>query len=76
MRAIRTPTLILQGTRDPFGAQEEVAGYPLSAAVHLHWLEDGEHGFKPRKASGRTETDNWQEAVATILDFVVGLVEV
>jgi predicted alpha/beta-hydrolase family hydrolase len=74
LRAIRTPTLILQGTRDPFGNQDDVVGYPLATSVHLHWLEDGEHGFKPRKASGRTELANWHEAVATILDFVGGIV--
>ena len=68
----QTPTLILQGTRDPFGAQDEVAKYPLSASVQVHWLEDGEHGFKPRKPSGRTEAENWQEAVTAILDFVGG----
>ncbi len=72
--AIKTLTLILQGTRDPFGTQDEVGGYPLAASIRLHWLEDGEHSFKPRKASGRTELANWQEAVAMILDFVGGSV--
>ncbi len=76
LRAIKTPTLIVQGTRDPFGNQDDVVSYPLAASVHLHWLEDGEHGFKPRKASGRTELANWQDAVATILGFVGGLPEV
>ena len=70
MRAIKTPTLILQGTRDPLGSRDEVTDYPLAASIRLHWLEDGEHSFKPRKASGRTEAENWQEAVATILDLV------
>ena len=74
LRAIKTSTLILQGTRDPFGTQDEVVSYPLSASIRLHWLEDGEHSFKPRKASGRTEAENWQETVATILDFVGGIV--
>lgn len=69
LRAIRTPTLILQGTRDPFGRPEEVAGYPLSRAVRVHWLEDGDHGFRPRKASGRTEADNLAEAVAALAAF-------
>lgn len=70
LRSIKTPTLILQGTRDPFGTQEEVASYPLAGSIRLHWLEDGEHSLKPRKASGRTETQNWQEAVAAILTFI------
>lgn len=70
---LRTPTLIAQGTRDPFGGEAEVAGYPLSPAIHLHWLADGEHGFKPRVASGRTERQNWQEALGEISAFVARL---
>jgi len=60
---IRTPTLILQGTRDTFGGRDQVPGLPLSEAVRVTWLEDGDHGFKPRKKSGRTEAQNWNEAL-------------
>lgn len=67
---LRTPTLILQGSRDPFGGEAEVAGYPLSDAIRLHWLADGDHGFKPRAASGRTEQANWEDARASVIDFV------
>ncbi len=70
LRSIKTPTLILQGTRDPFGTRDEVASYPLADTIRLHWLEDGEHSFKPRKASGRTESQNWHEAVAALITFV------
>lgn len=68
-----TPTLILQGTRDPFGGETEVAGYPLSPAIHIHWMADGDHGLKPRVASGRTERQNWQEAVDELAAFIAGL---
>ena len=68
-----TPTLICQGTRDPFGTEEEVPAYPLSKAIRLHWLADGDHGFKPRKASGRTEADNWAEALDAIQTFCADL---
>lgn len=47
---LRTPTLIVQGTRDEFGVPDEVAGYGLSPAIELCWLEDGDHDLKPRKA--------------------------
>jgi uncharacterized protein len=53
LKTIKTPTLIIQGERDPFGNRHEVAGYKLSKHVRLHWLPDGDHSFKPRKASGR-----------------------
>jgi hypothetical protein len=60
----------LQGTRDPFGSREEVEGYGLSSAVTVHWLEDGDHDFRPRKTSGRTTEQNWQEAIAAVVAFV------
>jgi predicted alpha/beta-hydrolase family hydrolase len=47
---LKTPTLIVQGTRDPFGMPDEVAGYKLSKAIELLWLEDGDHDLKPRKS--------------------------
>ena len=60
---MQTPTLILQDTRDTFGTIEQVPHFPLSEAIQVHWLEDGDHGFKPRKKSGRSEAQNWQEAI-------------
>lgn len=49
LESLRTPTLICQGTRDPFGSREEVASYTLSDQIDLLWLEDGDHDLKPRK---------------------------
>ena len=72
---LRTPTLILQGTRDSFGSPEEVAGYDLTPAIRVHWLEDGDHGFKPRKKSGRTERQNWDEGLETLHGFLTELTE-
>jgi uncharacterized protein len=43
---LRTPALICQGTRDPFGGQDEVAGYGLAPAIELRWF-DGEHDVQP-----------------------------
>lgn len=65
-----TPTLIVQGTRDPFGSPEEVATYALSPAIRLHWLADGDHGFAPRASSGRTEGQNRADALAAIVAFI------
>jgi predicted alpha/beta-hydrolase family hydrolase len=70
LRDLRTPTLIVQGTRDPFGTPEEVQGYELSSAIEIVWLEDGDHSFKPRASSGRTEKQNVAEAVAAVVGFV------
>jgi predicted alpha/beta-hydrolase family hydrolase len=73
LKAIATKALICQGTRDPFGSQAEISGYHLSPAIRIHWLDDGDHSFKPRKSSGRTEKQNWEEAIGAIAAFVAGL---
>ncbi|MBF0247286.1 MAG: alpha/beta fold hydrolase [Alphaproteobacteria bacterium] len=70
---IRTPTLILQGTRDTFGGMDHVPGLPLPGTVRVEWLVDGDHSFKPRKASGRTERENWDEALDRMAAFAMAL---
>jgi predicted alpha/beta-hydrolase family hydrolase len=69
---LRTPTLILQGTRDSFGLPEEISAYKLSTAIRIEWIEDGDHSFKPRARSGRTETDNVGAAIAMVAEFIAG----
>ncbi|MGJ3258437.1 MAG: alpha/beta fold hydrolase [Rhodospirillales bacterium] len=67
---LRTPALICQGERDPFGTRDEVPGYTLSKKIKLHWAPDGDHGLKPRKKSGHTEEGNIAAAVDAIADFM------
>lgn len=70
---LQTPALIVQGTRDPFGTREEVEGYRLSPQIRLFWSEDGDHSFKPRASTGRTEAGNLAEAAEEVAGFVRGL---
>ena len=70
---LATRTLILQGARDPFGTREDVAGYTLAPTIRLHWLEDGDHSFKPRKASGHSEAEHLADAADSVAEFVRGL---
>jgi uncharacterized protein len=67
---IKTPTLIVQGERDPFGSKDEVAGYKLSSNIRIAWMKDGDHDFKPRKASGRTQEQNGDAAIQEIGAFM------
>ena len=71
LETIRTPTLICQGARDPFGAREEVCAYPLSEAVEILWLEDGDHDLKPRRSSGFTRTDHLRTVAAVARDWSI-----
>jgi hypothetical protein len=70
LEILRTPTLILQGTRDNFGRPEEISAYKLSPAIKIEWIEDGDHSFKPRARSGRTEADNVDAAIALVAEFI------
>jgi predicted alpha/beta-hydrolase family hydrolase len=70
---LQTPALFLQGTRDAFGTREDVAGYRLSPSIRIHWIEGGDHSFKPPARSGRTERENVEEAIAAAAEFVAGL---
>lgn len=69
LERIAAPTLILQGTRDPFGSPAEIAGYRLSPAIRVVYVEDGDHSFKPRVRSGRTLAQNLDYAVERIVEF-------
>jgi hypothetical protein len=73
LAALRTPSLVVQGTRDAFGTREDVAAYDLSPAIRIHWIEAGDHSFKPPARSGRTERDNVEEAIAAVAAFVEAL---
>lgn len=56
------PTLIVQGSRDPFGTRDEVSALALPDPVAVTWIEDGDHDLKPRKSSGLTTDAAWTEA--------------
>ena len=59
LETLRTPALIVQGTRDPFGMRDEVERYRLSPAIEVLWLEDGDHDLRPRrKVTGLTAADH------------------
>lgn len=73
LKALKTPALILQGERDPFGGSQEVPTYELSSSIRIVWILDGDHSFKPRKQSGRTESQNLEYAVAEIVRFIHGV---
>jgi predicted alpha/beta-hydrolase family hydrolase len=64
---LKTPSLIVQGTRDEFGTRQEVTHYELSPAIELMWLEDGDHDLKPRKSiSGFCAADHLATMAASV----------
>lgn len=68
---LATPTLICQGTRDPFGGPHEVADYGLSPAIEVRWFADGDHDLRPRRAvSGHTAAEHLASAADAVAEFV------
>lgn len=70
LQTLKTPTLIVQGERDPFGRRQEVEAYSLSRRVQLQWIPSGDHSFKPSRSSGLSEADAWKMAVHFCDDFL------
>jgi predicted alpha/beta-hydrolase family hydrolase len=73
LSGLGTSALICQGERDPFGSREEVAGYVLSPSIEIVWIADGEHSYKPRRASGVTLEQNLSLAANAVVSFAARL---
>jgi predicted alpha/beta-hydrolase family hydrolase len=77
LKELNEPLLIVQGTRDALGNQEEVNGYindeRLNASIQLSWLEDGDHDLKPRRASGFSHQQHIDSAIDQVVEFIFEL---
>jgi hypothetical protein len=70
---LRTPALIIQGSRDSFGRPDEVMDYHLSKKIRIIWIEAGDHSLKPPARSGRTEVQNLADAISEVRRFLADL---
>jgi predicted alpha/beta-hydrolase family hydrolase len=72
---LHVPTLFVSGTRDAFGTPAELKRHAkkLKGPVAFHWIETGDHGFKPLKSSGLTVDAVLAEAAAAVVEFVKSL---
>ena len=70
LAVLRTPCLIIQGSRDPFGTREQVAGYALSRKITLAFIEDGNHDLAPRRRHGFDPDAAREQLLLTAADFV------
>jgi predicted alpha/beta-hydrolase family hydrolase len=67
LEGLKTPALIVQGTRDEFGTRDEVMGYRLAPGIELLWLDDGDHDLKPRKSvSGFSAAEHLRAMAETV----------
>jgi predicted alpha/beta-hydrolase family hydrolase len=70
LETLRTAALFVQGSRDTFGTAAEIEEYPLSKAVRILSLEDGDHSLVPRRASGHTAASHLASALDAVESFV------
>ncbi|HEY0854573.1 MAG TPA: alpha/beta family hydrolase, partial [Devosia sp.] len=71
---MKTPALVVQGTRDEFGVRDEVSTYELSDKIKVHWVEDGDHDLKPRKSvTGFGQAEALRQVAATVKDWAAKL---
>jgi predicted alpha/beta-hydrolase family hydrolase len=74
LETLSAPTLICQGTRDPFGSQDDVSRYALSPSISFHWVTAGDHDFRPSKGAGVTAKENLSAAADAVTDWTKAIV--
>lgn len=75
LETLVAPALICQGTRDPFGTQDDVASYALSPAIAFHWVPHGDHDFRPAKGSGVTAKENLTGAAGAAARWIESAID-
>jgi predicted alpha/beta-hydrolase family hydrolase len=73
--AIEIPILLVQGTRDAFGARDEVEPVfgALKAHVDYEFIEGGDHSFGVPKSSGHTEADILDRVADRVAAWIAAL---
>lgn len=75
LKALTVPTLIVQGTRDPFGGPDEIreaiAAADPAPPITVLPVESGDHSFAVLKSSGRDQAS----VHTTIQDAVVAWIQ-
>jgi predicted alpha/beta-hydrolase family hydrolase len=69
------PVLFVSGTRDSFASPDELKRHAkkVKGKVSYSWIETGDHGFKPLKASGLTPAAALTGAAEAVVRFVRSL---
>lgn len=68
LEQLRTAAIIVQGSNDPFGRRDEVAEYPISAAIRLEWVEGGNHDLERRGERGEK---SWSAPAGEVAEFLL-----
>lgn len=71
---LRVPVLLVQGTRDAFGAREEVVPVfeALPTRVDVELIEQGDHSFAVPKSTGHREADILARICERVAGWILG----
>ena len=69
---LEVPMLFVEGTRDPFCPLETLdkVRAKLRAPVEVAVIDDGDHSFRVRKASGRSSEEALDEVIGRVADWI------
>ena len=69
------PVLFVSGTRDSLASKPALthAARKVKGPKVFHWIDTGDHGFRPLKASGLTIDDVLADVAAASVEWVRGL---
>ncbi len=70
-----SPGLIIQGTRDALGNQEEVVTYQIPRSIKVHWLAHMDHGFNAYKQAPITQEQAIQQSAVWFKEWVLQQIE-
>jgi predicted alpha/beta-hydrolase family hydrolase len=72
---LRMPVLFVSGTRDSLAARPALtrAARSVKGPCSFHWIETGDHGFKPLRASGLTVDGVLADVGGAVTDWVLAL---
>jgi len=70
---LETAALIVQGDRDALGNRQRVEAFELSPRLRMHWLNSGDHDFKPLKSAATSPQALLIEAADAVSRFARSL---
>ncbi len=80
LKLLAVPTLIVQGTRDPFGGPDEIKEAIADAAapppIDIMTVEGGDHSFAVLKSSGRDQQAVHAEIQDAVVEWMLRKLEV
>ena len=67
--------LFVSGTRDAFATPDELRrnARRIKGKVAYHWVDTGDHGYKPLKSSGRSASQVLDDVAEAVVNWVSAL---